>query len=99
MKTVGAGGIVPAKIVQVKWVHLLCRVRVEPIEQSVTVDIRIKVNDASSSKAQPKNLNDKGEASLAVADDSLAGTSAVVVLLDAEGNVIAKQATTIGGEE
>jgi hypothetical protein len=34
-----------------------------------------------------------------VEDDSLAGTAVSVVLLDTSGRVVAKRATTVGGEE
>jgi hypothetical protein len=39
-----------------------------------------------------------GKASLMVADDDNDGSSAVVVVLDELGNVLAKQATTVGGD-
>jgi hypothetical protein len=36
---------------------------------------------------------------LIVADDGLAGTAAVLVVLDNSGRVIGKKPTTVGGEE
>ena len=44
-------------------------------------------------------MDDKGAASLLVADDELEGTPAAVVVLDAGGHVITKQPTIIGGED
>jgi len=88
-----------ATIMSVKWVGLRCRVQVEPADPALKVDIRLKTNDAHSSITQMKKLSEQGEVSLLVADDSLEGTSAVVVLIDAAGAVINKQATIIGSEE
>jgi len=88
-----------AAIGSAKWTGLRCRVQVQPANQGMKVDIRIKTNDEHSSIAQVKAVSDKGEASLLVEDDSLEGTSAVIVLIDAAGNVINKKATIIGSEE
>lgn len=88
-----------AAIESAKWTGLRCRVQVQPANQGMKVDIRIKTNDEHSSIAQVKAVSDKGEASLLVEDDSLEGTSAVIVLFDAAGNVINKKATIIGSEE
>jgi catechol 2,3-dioxygenase-like lactoylglutathione lyase family enzyme len=38
-----------------------------------------------------------GKANLAIADDDQEGAAAVVVILDAQGNIIQKIATTVGG--
>ena len=40
---------------------------------------------------------DVAKASLAVADDEHMGAAAVVVVLNAEGEVLQKQVTTVGG--
>ena len=89
-----------AAITEVKWTGLRCRVKVEPIEQGLTADIRTKANDDQSSQVQQtKSITEQGTATLFVEDDSLEGLSVVVVLLDGEGTVISKQATIIGGED
>jgi hypothetical protein len=85
-------------IIDVKWSGLRCRVEVENGTHDMAVDIRMKVNEPDPEKIKAKSLSPEGVASLFVIDDSLEGTPAVVVLLDAGGNVIAKQATIIGGE-
>jgi hypothetical protein len=88
-----------AIIAEVKWTGLRCRIRIENGDQDMKVDIRMKVNEPDPEKIKEKPLGKGGVASLFVIDDSLEGTPAVIVLLDAAGNVIAKQATIIGGEE
>jgi hypothetical protein len=87
-----------AVISEVKWTGLRCRVKIENGDQAMTVDIRLKVNEPDPGKVTPKNPGKEGEVSLFVIDDSLAGIPAVVVLIDAAGNVVAKHATIIGGE-
>lgn len=92
-------GLALATIVSTKWIGLRCRVQVQPANQGMKVDIRLKTNDEHSSITQTKTVSEKGEVSLPVEDDSLEGTSAVIVLIDAAGNIINKKATIIGSEE
>ena len=88
-----------AKIGNVSWVGLRCRVQVETAGPGLSVDLRSKVNDPSSSVGKVRPVDANGAASLLVADDELEGTSAVVVVLDAGGHVIAKLPTIIGGDD
>ena len=90
---------ITARIVEVKWVGMRCRVTVEPVGAAVTVDIRTKVGDPASSIAAPKQTDAEGKAGLLVENDSFEGTTVSVVLLDASGRVVAKKPTTVGGEE
>ncbi len=88
-----------AVITEVKWTGLRCRVKVEPFEQGLKVDIRTKANDPESSQAQDKaskTINEQGVATL-FANDDLEGLPVLVVLLGDGGTVINKQATIIGG--
>jgi hypothetical protein len=88
---------VAARIKVVEWQRLRCRVTLETPMAGVTVDIRTKANAPDSSLAStPKDTDATGQASLVIPDDEQAGAAAVVVLLDAIGNVLSKQATTIG---
>ena len=87
------------EISEVYWAGLRCRVRVHATQLGLSVDLRTKVNDPGSSVSQARSLDDKGAASLLVADDELEGSPAVVVVLDASGHVIAKQPTIIGGDD
>lgn len=88
-----------AEIGGVNWAGLRCRVRVEAAQAGLSVDLRTKVNDAGSTVSQTRTLDQKGAASLLVADDELEGSPVVVVVLDASGHVIAKQPTIIGGDD
>lgn len=99
IKADGKSGTTTASITEVKWVGLRCKVTTDSGAQGLKIDLRSKINDAESSLAQPKTITSEGTGSLLVEDDSLEGTPAVVVLLDAGGNVISKQASIIGGED
>ena len=86
-----------ARIKTVEWQRLRCRVTLEAPMAGVTVDIRTKANAADTSlTTAPKTTDASGQVSLIVPDDEQAGAAAVVVILDALGNVLSKQATTIG---
>jgi hypothetical protein len=82
-------------IESVTWKGLRCTVVVAGALAGQRVDIRTKAALASSSLAASKSLNG-GKASLAVADDEQMGSAAVVVVLGADGEVLQKQATTVG---
>ena len=97
--TAGEAAAKSAKIGDVSWVGLRCRVQVETAQPGLSVDLRSKVNDPSSSVSKVRAVDAKGAASLLVADDELEGTPAVVVVLDASSHVITKQATIIGGDD
>ena len=88
-----------AKVADVSWAGLRCRVQIEPAQPGLSVDLRTKVNDPGSSVNTVRRVDAKGAASLLVADDELEGTPAAVVVLDASGHAIAKQPTIIGGED
>ncbi len=86
-----------ARIKTVEWQRLRCRVTLETPMAGVTVDVRTKANAPDSSLAStPKETDATGQASLIIPDDEQAGAAAVVVVLDAIGNVLSKQATTVG---
>lgn len=88
---------VAARIKTVEWQRLRCRVTLETPMAGVTVDVRTKANAPDSSLAStPKETDATGQASLIIPDDEQAGAAVVVVLLDAAGNMLTKQATTIG---
>ena len=73
---------------------------VEPPNSTWSVDVRTKPASAASSVAvSAKRLNESGRGGLVVEDEDLAGTAAVLVVLDAEGRVLTKRPTTIGGED
>lgn len=84
-------------IQSVTWKGLRCTVVADGAAPGQRVDIRTKAALASSSLAASDKLLDGGKASLAVADDEHMGAAAVVVVLSAEGEVLQKQVTTVGG--
>ena len=94
----GAAKTAAAVTIQsVTWKGLRCTVVVEGASPGQRVDIRSKAALASSSLAASVKPLDGGKASLAVADDEHMGAAALVVVLSAEGEVLQKQVTTVGG--
>ena len=98
--TSGEGsGKAEIRITDLSWVGFRCRVRVEPVLPGLSVDLRTRIGDANSSVTTARPVDGDGAASLLVGDDSLEGTTAAIVVLDAGGQVIAQQSTIIGGEQ
>lgn len=81
----------------VTWKGLRCVVEVDSTSAGLTVDMRTKPALATSSLVAHVKPLDAGKASLAVVDDDHLGAAAVVVVLAADGQVLQKQATTVGG--
>lgn len=95
----GAPAGVVVTLREVRWVGLRCRVTIEPAAEGLLADLRTKPNIPNSSITDPKSLDADGKAALLVADDSLEGTMASLVIIDASGRVICKEATTVGGNK
>ena len=95
----GAPAGVVVAVSEVRWVGLRCRVSVEPAAEGLLADLRTKPNVPDSSITEPKALDADGKAALLVADDALEGTMASLVIVDASGHVVCKEATTVGGDE
>jgi hypothetical protein len=93
---------VPASAVvtvgEIRWIGLRCRVTIQPATEGLLADLRTKPNVPNSSITECKILGPDGRASLLIADDSLQGTMASLVIVDASGRVVCKEATTVGGE-
>jgi len=81
----------------VTWKGLRCVVEVDSSTAGLTVDVRTKPALATSSLVASVKPVEGGKASVAVADDDNLGAAAVVVVLAADGQVLQKQATTVGG--
>lgn len=92
-----AGATATVTIKSVTWKGLRCTVVVDGAPPGMRVDIRTKAALASSSLASSDKPLEGGKASLAVADDEQMAAAAVVVVLSADGEVLQKQATTVGG--
>ncbi len=94
----GAEPGVEVTIEGVRWVGFRCYVEVAG-GASLTADLRTKVADAASSIAKGgRDVDEDGSAALVVEDDRLEGTAVNVVVLDADGNVLVRRATTVGGD-
>lgn len=89
----GTASVAKAAIKSAQWKGLRLRVEVEGVG-NLTIDLRTKHSDATTSVTRPEGVED-GKAALTVEDDGLEGTSATLVVLDEAGNVLAKQALTI----
>jgi hypothetical protein len=64
------------------------------------VDIRQKAADASTSIAvKAQAIDGKGIARVLVGDDMYEETPAIVVVVNGQGQVLAQQATIVGGAE
>ena len=86
--------------ISVAWTGLRCRILASGDTTGLAVDLRLKALDAGSSIAhETRDIRDDGSASLAVDDDSLEGTAAVVVVYpkSAPNKIIAQQLVSIGG--
>jgi hypothetical protein len=84
-----------ATITEVRWAGLRCKVRVEGAPDGSRAVLRTRAADASTSFTPAKPIKD-GAASLPVADDTREFEGAIVVVLDADGQVLARGATVVG---
>jgi len=88
------------RITRVQWQRLRCKVETEHGSPEFTGDIRTKPADATSSvAASARPLGSDGRVDLLVQDPDQEGASAVVVIFDEGGRVIAKEPTIVGGEQ
>lgn len=93
----GAEPAVSAKIEQVKWAGLRCRVKVSGQFAGCKVDLRDKAADPSTSLASAKAVGKDGSVALVVEDDKREGSATTLVLLDASGSVLDKTLVAVGG--
>lgn len=95
----GAGE--PVAIQSAQWKGMRLRVALQGAHAGTLLDIRTKAADADSSVLgtgqRLKAPDAEGQASLVVADDTLEGASAVLVVVR-DGQVVAKRSVTIGGD-
>jgi hypothetical protein len=88
---------VSASLDNIGWRGLTCKVEASTDADGVMVDLRQKPADENSSLVRKKVLKN-GKSTLMVDNDDYEGCSAVVVLLDDAGNLLAMQPTIVGGE-
>ena len=88
---------VAASISAVQWRGMRCRVSVRTNDPNARVDIRTNWKRSDTSiVAATKELGTEGEASLVVEDDRHEHSSATVVVVSANGDVLDRAATTVG---
>jgi len=82
----------------VVWKGLRCTVAVDGNFSGLSLDVRSQAgNSLSSVVVGSKPLKDNGTASVVVEDEDMEGREATVVLIDANGSLVAQIATVIGG--
>ena len=92
-------GAVTSRLDVPVWRGFRCRVQVIDPALPMRVDLRTKPADPATSVANGGGeVSSEGNGSLLVPDDSYEGTTVSLVLLDGQGQVVAKQATTVGGD-
>jgi hypothetical protein len=85
-------------IERVTWRGLRCVIKVAGAQPSDRIDLRGRAADPDSSlAAEAKAPGPDGSVSLIVPDDEREGEAALVVVLAADGSVLAQTATVIGG--
>ncbi len=83
---------------EVTWRGLRCRLKVSGTRPGLRADVRLKPAAPETSIAEDgKPLGDDGSASLLVPEDDYLGHAAFVVVLSADGRVLANKTTTVGG--
>jgi hypothetical protein len=85
-----------AKIEQVRWAGLRCRVTVSGDFAGCAVDLRDKPADPTTSLTRAKQVSAQGSVALVVEDDSRAQSSTTLVLLDPSGSVVEKMPLMVG---
>ena len=86
-----------AAITGTKWSGLRCRITlVDGGGDGLSADVRTKAGDSATSLAENVALVKNHQASVPVRDSVQEGDAAIVVLLDAAGNVLAQQAVIVG---
>lgn len=96
--TASAGDAGPAQIAGIRWTGQRCRIDFEPAEADIVAEVRLAPADPASTVGGPKSPSEPGEIKVLVDEEEAAeGTTAYVVLLSADGTVVAQRQTTVGG--
>jgi len=91
-----AGTMVESTITGVTWTGLRCSISVGGNGVGVIADIRTKAGNAATSLTKAKPV-ETGTTSLLIEDDDQLGVAAFVVLIGADGAILAQTQTTVGG--
>jgi len=91
--------LVTAKIGDLKWVGLRCKVTSTSSAAGLRLDLRTKLADPKTTVLDaPKAFSTENTCTVYVTKDREEGTAAFAVLLAPDGTVIDKRSTTIGGD-
>lgn len=85
-----------AKIEDIKWVNLKCTVKTENAKENYTIDIRTKYNDESTSIVESRNKLIADNQGYLMVSDHAESKAATLVLLDENGRILDRLATTVG---
>jgi hypothetical protein len=87
-----------AELTDIAWKGLRCTVAVDGQYASLSLDIRTRAGDPTSSVVvSVKALKENGTVSVVVENEELQGCEAFLVLLSASGELVAAENTVIGG--
>ena len=86
---------VNAKIQNIKWVNLKCNITTENAKENFKIDIRKKFNDENTSILEIKDKNIIDNKIFVMAKDYAEAEAATIVLLDENGRILDKKATTV----
>lgn len=86
-----------AAISKIKWPGLVCRVEVSHVAPRMSVELRGRPGEATTSVAETvKETTSWGRVSLFVADEDLEGETAFVVITGDDGGILTRREVTIG---
>ncbi|MBY6706231.1 BREX-1 system phosphatase PglZ type B [Rhodococcus sp. BP-241] len=87
----------PAQIAGIRWTGQRCRIDFEPPQADVTAEVRLAPADGATNLGGPKSPSEPGEIKVLVDEEQATeGTEAYVVLLTADGSVVAQRQTVVG---
>jgi len=82
---------------KIKWLGLLCRIEFVGVSQGVLIDLRALPADPSTSIAEEaKETGSAGKVSLVVPDEDHEGERAHLVLVTADGQILAQREVVVG---
>jgi len=89
---------IKVEISDIVWKGLRCTVALEANFEGLVLDVRLHPGNASSSLVvNPKPIKENGTSSVVVEDEDQEGREAFIVLLNAQGVLVAQIATYVGG--
>ena len=87
---------VTAMIESITWRSMRCFIEAAVSGENITADLRLERPNGDSVTMGGKNLDDEGTTSLVLKGDEHENDQLVLVLVDAEGNILANKPTRVG---